>query len=202
MSLELLRQTTRPAHRMLEQRLSERLETISIEDYRALLTRFFGFFRPLEAQLTLLTGSGGAFFDFTPRLRAPLLVKDLVFLGLTEAAVAALPVCHPLPALSSPADAFGALYVSEGSALGGQVIARRLQARLGTRITHQNGLAFFYGDGPGVAARWNAFLQALARQPAETSVPAAQTALRTFEALARWLFPEIPLQQGGINALR
>ncbi len=57
--------------------------------------------------------------------------------------------------LASVAATFGSLYVLEGSALGGQVIARMARATLG--LNPGNGLAYFTGVDRHTAAGWTSF---------------------------------------------
>ena len=56
------------------------------------------------------------------RYRAPLILEDLARLGFP----AQPPLCLAMPSLRTHAQLLGALYVMEGSTLGGQVIARQL----------------------------------------------------------------------------
>lgn len=190
MCLSLLRQATRPAHQILESRLTGVLETISRAGYGSLLVKFLGFYRPIEARLAVLASEPDFPRQFEPQPRTPLLVRDLLVLGFPESTVATMPLCERLPDLTGAAQALGAFYVLEGAALGGQVIAPRLQARLG--VTPENGVAFFYGDGPPqVAARWKAFRQVLEHWPAQGTAAVAGAALQTFQTFERWLFPDV-----------
>ena len=186
--VSLVRETARSAHEVLETRLNAILENISLSGYETLLSRFFGFYQPMEARLTVLAGQPDFPPEFKFRSKAPLLAGDLLALGRSESFLRTVPLCERLPELSTTAQALGAIYVFEGAALGGQVIAPRLRSRLG--IMPQNGGAFFYGDGPRVAVRWKAFREVLAGTPAESAGPTAQAALQTFEAFNRWLFPD------------
>ena len=68
---------------------------------------------------------------------------------------------------------YGALYVAEGSALGGRVIARQLDYLFGDAA---EGRTFFRGDGDtgsGGDARlgWRTFLRSLAQDCDEASMP-------------------------------
>ena len=190
MCLSLLRQTTRPAHQILEDRLTGALETISRAGYGMLLAKFLGFYRPMETRLAVLASTPDFPRQFEPQPRTALLVRDLSALGFSENALATMPLCRSLPDLTGAAQALGALYVLEGAALGGQVVAPRLQARLG--VTPENGVAFFYGAGPRqVAARWKAFRQVLERWPAQSTDAIAEAALQTFQTFERWLFPDV-----------
>lgn len=112
--------------------------------------------------------------------RAFLVDQDLAALGL--------PVVGPqlavVPALADRAEALGSLYVMEGSALGGQLIAASLRHRLG--IEDGNGGAYFNGCGSGTAARWREYRGLVQEQlddDARARARAVDAAVRTFESL-------------------
>lgn len=117
--------------------------------YRRILQGFDAYLSVWEPQLAAaLPARLHAFF--AEGCRGALVRADLAALGVAERCET--PV--KLPALPSVAAAFGSLYVLEGSALGGQVIAREL-ARHG--IGPQAGGSYFAGAGPATGARWRAF---------------------------------------------
>ena len=82
--------------------------------------------------------------------------------------------------------AFGSMYVLEGSALGGQVIAKA--ARDSLDIHEHNGGAYFNGSGAATAARWRSFLGMLEAEVGREPTPcaaASKAAEQTFDALIR-----------------
>ena len=89
--------------------------------------------------------------DLPERRRADALASDLRALGVEP--LAPMPAPEPL----SDAEALGALYVIEGSTLGGQVIMRSLQ---GTDF-EAGATRFFDAYGPRTGAMWKAFCAAL-----------------------------------------
>ena len=112
--------------------------------------------------------------------RAFLVDRDLAALGLPALG----PGAAVVPLLEDRAEALGSLYVMEGSALGGQLIAAGLRRRLG--IDADNGGAYFTGCGSGTAARWReyrALAQAHLDDDARARARAADAAVRTFRAL-------------------
>ena len=109
------------------------------DDYVALLGVFGRLHGGLEAQLSAASWQRawvGVGVDITAHCRAGLLVDDLAGLGMTATA---FPVLPPFPCFGQ---AMGCLYVLEGSALGGPVVARMVQAAIGTVPT-----AFLTGRG-------------------------------------------------------
>jgi heme oxygenase len=117
------------------------------------------------------------------RGRHDALAADLACLEAeaAEHPLPALPAC--LPEASVPA-AFGSLYVIEGSALGGQVIAARLKRELG--LEPGRGASYFHGHGERTGAMWREF-----RQLAEAEIgadpirrrQACRAAQQTFDVL-------------------
>lgn len=114
-------------------------------------------------------------------------------LGLVRADLAALRA-EPVPCtvpdftqrlpLPDAASALGSMYVLEGSALGGQVIAKQVGAQLG--LTPANGAAYFQGWGDETGRHWREFREALAaRVPADGDAceRACAAACRTFDLM-------------------
>jgi heme oxygenase len=118
---------------------------------------------------------------FEQRSRLPMLRRDLAALGLQPFAME-----DPVAALALPdmGAVFGSLYVLEGSALGGQMIARQLHLHLG--LGPDNGAAYFNGWGERTGALWADFRERLALElgPDEAALRSAcAAAVATFEAL-------------------
>ena len=66
--------------------------------YRHHLKRLLGYYRPLERQLTRWCGEWTLHdFDFTGRLKSPLIAQDLLALGLSSSEIASAPDSAALP---------------------------------------------------------------------------------------------------------
>ena len=125
---------------------------------------------------------------FATRSRRSLLEQDLARLhaGPGEPEHAAR-VCSQAVSrinVASVSAIFGSMYVLEGSALGGQVIARSARETLG--LGPENGAAYFNGHGRHTAARWAEFRQLLeerVEEGAEARRLACEAACQTFDAL-------------------
>jgi heme oxygenase len=89
--------------------------------------------------------------------------------------------------MATPPRRLGALYVVEGSALGGLVLARGLDSLLGRDAT--DGRLFFTGRGRGARAGWSTFLQHLSRLDGDPAaeIEAIGAAQETFAVFAAWL---------------
>jgi heme oxygenase len=181
--IQKLRHETALAHERIERDLDIEARLVDVDRYRALVERLYGFHAPWEA------AAGVAFADegfFEERRKLGLLCRDLMTLGHSSESIARLPVCSSPPPTASRAEMFGALYVMEGSTLGGAVIARLVRRRLG--FMAGGGCDYFSAYGPRLGAMWTAFrerLETVASPETDDHVVAA--ANRTFEAMRRWM---------------
>jgi heme oxygenase len=182
-----LRLSTAEAHRAVEVDLGLPDSVADLEDYRRCLAAFYRLYRPLEAALAAFDDWTSIGVEIAARAHTPRLAVDLSALGLDPQA---LPDARSaaLPVLSNFATALGALYVLEGSTLGGRVILRLLQERLGERI--RDASAFFGGHGARTAESWKEFKQSLDRYGAahpdriRTVVDGANT---SFRCIGSWM---------------
>jgi heme oxygenase (biliverdin-IX-beta and delta-forming) len=182
MILQRLREETRAAHEAIERDLDALGAHASVERYRVLVTRFFGFYAVWEPQIG--TALGDEDF-FAPRRKTHLLEQDLGVLGYDRSAIQALPRCRDLPPFPGLPETLGSLYVLEGSTLGGQVIARRLERSLG--FADGRGYAFFRSYGREVGAMWRALGARLLALPLPAGEAAVGSAQLTFARLHSWL---------------
>ncbi len=68
-------------------------------------------------------------------------------------------LCEKLPDIRTAAQAFGCIYVMEGSTLGGKIIYNTLKKQLD--LDKMRGASFFYGYGPETGIRWKTFGESL-----------------------------------------
>ncbi|WP_052388921.1 biliverdin-producing heme oxygenase [Belnapia moabensis] len=147
--------------------------------YVALLRRLLGFHAAIEAALAAAPPLGRYGIDLAERRRAPLLWADLAHLGaLAEAPLA------PVPGFATAAEALGALYVTEGSILGGHQLARGLDHLL----PPGEGRGFLLGHGARHGAMWAACCAAIEACGAEPGGLAGMQAgaAATFAAFEAW----------------
>lgn len=150
-----LKQRTAHQHQQTEDGVDLMRDDFSLKEYQNLLIRFYAFYKPFEARMQSAIEEKAIAFDYTARLNMPRLQNDLQSLGMTKEEIAAIEPFDSLPTLESPEKIFGALYVVEGSTLGGQVIARHLKEKFG--LDETSGIAFFSGYGKETGKMWNAF---------------------------------------------
>jgi heme oxygenase len=174
--LPALRAATRAPHARIDRIVNLR-QLADAQHYGRVLQGLAGFLPPCEAAIaTALPPGWHAWLRL--RSRRPFLQQDLRALGLPTSAPPAI-----LPRLPSAAAAWGAVYVIEGSALGGQVITRSLAA---AGMGPGRGAAYFHGWGDATGAMWHEVRSLLSRQlaDADTLPQACEAACATFDALA------------------
>jgi heme oxygenase (biliverdin-IX-beta and delta-forming) len=181
--LERLKTETRPAHDRIEKAMDLDQRIATREGYKNLLTRFYGFHSAWEKAAGTVAPDK-AFFE--SRCKTRLLAKDLGALGMQEDEIIRLPQCDPLMPLPSAPAVLGSMYVVEGSTLGGAIIAREVERRLG--LGPETGCAYFRSYGRGIGTMWKQFGSRLL----EASSPEAddvilETARKTFDVMHDWL---------------
>ena len=180
--LARLKRETAAEHAAIEAATGIMHPGLGLDEYRAYLERTYGFYRPVEGLLARHGVWPALGLDAAPRVKLPLLARDLRALGSDPAS---LPLCEALPDLGSAAEAAGQAYVLEGSTLGGRVISKHVQARLGADAPR----AFLDGYGADTGERWQAFraaLRAFADSP-EREASVIVGAKQTFATFTRWL---------------
>lgn len=193
MILARLRETTRPLHEQLESEMPLLRPDFSLDDYRTLLGRFYGFLLPLNAAVFEHAEWQSLPGDWAERHRFNRIIalqNDLQHLGVEDPAKQ-FPICEAVPEVSTFAQALGCAYVFEGSTLGGQIIARHLGQKFG--IDADSGASYFTAYGAQTGVRWKEFCNALESFASQNDNndslidAACITACGTFELLRGWL---------------
>ncbi|MCB2406492.1 biliverdin-producing heme oxygenase [Hymenobacter lucidus] len=175
--LQQLRLETRPYHDALEQNefnqaLGAGIITPAITHH--FLAKLYGFLVPYEARLR--QHGFGPEWQLELRQRAHLIPADL------GVGAAALPLCPAMPPLATEAQLLGAMYVMEGSTLGGQVLARQL-AKAGIEAR-----SYFSGNGEQTGPLWKSFCQLLSEAATEENqAEIVASASQTFQTLYAWI---------------
>ena len=181
--LERLKIETRPAHDRIEAAIDLDRRIGSPDAYRNLLIRFYGFHASWERKAAPMAPDRG-FFE--RRRKAALLVRDLTALGLKSEDIMRLPQCRSLMPLPAPEAVLGSMYVVEGSTLGGAVIAREVERRLG--LTPDTGCAYFRSYGRDIAGMWKSFGAMLMKASSpEADDLIVESAQKTFDVMHDWL---------------
>ncbi len=148
-SLEL-KENTENIHKEAEKVMIAWLRKIRTQkEYVEFLNWMYAFYGPLEDRIKLLLTSD-IFPDMEKRSRADFLLRDMEAAGIP---LPAPEICRDLPELNSFGKALGALYVVEGSTLGGRVIAGMLSRQLGS----EKNLSYFNSYGNETGSMWLSF---------------------------------------------
>lgn len=174
-----MKKETEAAHQDTEALLLPKLTCIqSVAGYAAVLRMFYGYFHPLEEKIQAFV-TPALLPDIRQRRTSFFILEDLKAMRIEAGAV---PVCQALPAVNNLPQAFGAMYVLEGSTLGGKMIAKMLSKNVAVPA---EALRFFSGYKDQTGAMWTAFVAALNQQ---RDIPAVvSSAAETFSFLSRWM---------------
>ncbi|MFP4308914.1 MAG: biliverdin-producing heme oxygenase [Desulfococcaceae bacterium] len=168
-----------PLHRLL-------LPDFSLSEYVAVLKRLYGFLCAAEPAAAAALATALSEADTRKLWRLPHLAADLSHFGVTAADLEILPVCPDPPTFPTASRAVGWFYLSEGSRLGGQVLAGGLKERLG--LGPETGAAYFGSRGENPGHRWRRFQsmadQLISPQAQQETIAAA---CDCFDQLNRWL---------------
>jgi heme oxygenase len=184
--LQKLRGQTAYWHQQLEQtRISKVIleDSVTINDYRQYLVKMYGFVQPFE---DLVLPQLATFLpDIDSRRKVRSIEKDLVAIGMDEQEIKQLPR-FSFDTNWSEAEALGAMYVMEGSSLGGAVIYKHIAKILG--LSNGQGASYFYGYGPTTGSNWKAFINTLTQYAMEQNAgqQITDSAENTFKNIHGW----------------
>ncbi len=188
----MLRARTREHHERIETvpALARLLDPdLALSEYAQLLNRLLRFHSALEPRIQRAISPESPARRLLDTHRIHSLQDDLRWLG-------AVPSGGPVsvPVIATHAESLGALYVLEGSGLGGRVIARSLADHLGVR--NGCGASFYDGLTAGMAReRWRTLCVALDLSGDEVSdhemVEAARATFASLEQLLRQTEPAV-----------
>lgn len=184
MFTEKLKEATLANHQQTEKILVGKMKSMrSMQDYIAILTSFYGYFGGLEKQIERYINQS-TLADYDERRKTSAIADDIKALGGNIPAIA---TNNELPQIANYLQAFGALYVIEGSTLGGQIISKMVQQHL--PVQDGKGLSFFNGYGDKMHQMWGAFkdiLNKAAATPEDEQIIIA-AANDTFAKFKTWL---------------
>ena len=178
-----LKEGTAAIHRQIEERVPVFRPGFDLEDYRELLERFYGFWTPLETQLSKVRELEHPELELAGRLKSGLLRNDLRILGRDPDTV---PRCEDLPSVNTFLSGIGCLYVLEGSTLGARLISKRIGSEL--QLRDGSGGSFFNAYGESVGRRWTEFRNFVTpRVDPDGAEETVATARQTFQCFYEWL---------------
>jgi len=169
-----IKEATKTAHQGLEKKVVLKMKAIrSNADYADLLKHFYAYFNAVEKAITPYITTD-LLPDHAERRNSEYLKKDIEELGSD---VNDLPAVT-LPEISNTLQALGAMYVMEGSIMGGPIIVQML-GKYGVNT----GISFFSGYGEATGMMWGKFvgvMNAEAKSEEEEDI-AVLAANETFE---------------------
>ncbi len=200
MDLKLLREATRPEHEATEAAVPLMQPGLTREDYVAVLLRFH---RVVCAWDTFAAAEAPAAFQelVRQRRRCASLEADLRELGQEPIDTLAKPeLVKQIRAVTGgdagglyPESRFlGAMYVLEGSTLGGQYIALHVESVLGLSPGH--GDRFFRGYEERTMPMWREFQQVLRAVPEEQGGAVIEAAKGMFGIFQDWMTKDEPVE--------
>lgn len=179
--LQDLKTSTRPQHDQIEKTIDFLREDMTLEDYKYLLKKFYGFYYTFEKFLK----ETNLPLDYSQRYKLPRLKNDLENLGMSSQEIEKLPVLK-MKFPSSLEVVLGQLYVIEGSTLGGMVLKKHFEKKFS--LTPDTGLSFFTGYGAETMSFWKEFQEILIESSSEKANPLIiDSAQITFLTLETWM---------------
>ncbi|BAV05955.1 heme oxygenase [Filimonas lacunae] len=168
-----IKEATKEAHLFLEKKVVKQLKEIRTnKDYADFLKHFYAYFNHLEKAIAPFI-TVDVLPDYAQRRNSSYLKNDIEELGSDISELPATTV----PQITSTLQALGALYVMEGSIMGGPIIVKMLEK---ANIT--TGVSFYSGYGENTGQMWGVFtgvMNAQAKTEEEESV-AIEAAKETF----------------------
>lgn len=182
-----LRAQTTPCHKALEANpysTALMAHEVTLTDYATYLRKLYGFVKPYEQQV--FSTLANYIPDIDSRRKTALLESDLKALGYTDGQIAALPQ-YSYISPQSVAQAFGAMYVLEGSTLGGSIIYKKLNHLI--QVDKDSNGKYFTAYGETSGMKWKAFIEAFTNYVVgnQAQQETINSAIVTFTSMDKWL---------------
>ncbi|MFB9076127.1 biliverdin-producing heme oxygenase [Flavobacterium procerum] len=168
----IIKEATKTGHQETEKKVVLRIKNISSDaDYIELLKCFYVYFNEVEKAIAPYINA--VLPDYSERRNSSYIKADIEVLG---GSIDKLPAASTAE-IKDPIQAMGALYVLEGSIMGGPYIVQMLQKK-----GIEKGFSFFSGYGNESGLKWASFTAALNILPKTESdvVKAVDAARETF----------------------
>ena len=183
---EQLKDSTHPSHQALEKKMVSIIKTIRTrQDYVKFLKLMYGYYSALERRVQEYVSD----IEIGKRRKAERLLEDISYFESTTSPE----MCSELPPIRSHAEALGAMYVMEGSIMGGKIIERMIKGQAG--MDGPSGFSFFNGYGEDTGRMWEEFKVFLNRPFDEMEkLNLILTANRTFITFYNWIDKHAAIQ--------
>ena len=186
-----LKKNTYPEHQAAEKKMILALKKLETqEDYIRMLSWLYSFYAPLEDRIRQYV-TEDTLPDITKRCRAGYILEDIKQSGETAGEIGEITANKitsapekDLPIIDSADRALGALYVLEGSTLGGRIIAGMITRQLGPTA----GNSYFNSYGAETENMWQSFKDFLDQpRSAEQQAAIIDAAKETFITFKNWI---------------
>jgi heme oxygenase (biliverdin-IX-beta and delta-forming) len=180
---ERLKNETHQSHVDVEKLILPRVKNLDSKSaYASLLKLFYGYFKPIEDKVDKVIDEQ-ILPDYNERRKASVIAQDMAKVNDEKCEK----ICSDLPEITSPDHALGALYVMEGSTLGGKVLTKMITERM--QLTPDEGVRFFNGYGADTFSKWHAFKEHLNNYSSEKQVQdtVVNAANETFIKFKNWI---------------
>ncbi|HEY0742734.1 MAG TPA: biliverdin-producing heme oxygenase [Chryseosolibacter sp.] len=175
-----LKEQTRLVHADLEKKLLTHIQGVKDTGrYTRLLVLMYGYYAALEQQLDRFRQD---LPDYNIRRKSQAILDDLDVLAYPTKQI---PVCLDVPSIHSLPSALGAMYVLEGSTLGGKIISKMLLKQVPTL---EGSTRFFQGYKEESMTMWQKFKEHLHSTVDESQQHETHFAAKeTFVKFKKWL---------------
>jgi heme oxygenase len=169
---------TEKEHQKLEKKVIGKLKSINNESsYAEMLKIFYAYFGAIEEAIKPFITSD-LLPDYSQRRSSKDIKQDILELGsdVNDS------FTTNVPQITNSTQALGALYVLEGSIMGGSIIVKVVE-----KAGIKKGISFFSGYGQNTSYMWSTFIDVLNKnaETEEKEVEAIQSADETFEHFSR-----------------
>jgi heme oxygenase len=179
LDIQRLRRETENDHRAVEDTFPLMHEDLTVTQYIGCLLQMYGMVSAWEDR-SLEVAPRWMQPELMARKRKSMLELDLAWFGVKNTD----DLRPVLPEMKNLASFLGAMYVMEGSTLGGRLIARQLQKKL--HLSEGKGDAYFVGHGDQTGPMWKEFCEVLKMrvtdEETESVVLSAKAMFATYES--------------------
>jgi heme oxygenase (biliverdin-IX-beta and delta-forming) len=178
---EEIKALTSSAHQALEKYLVSIIRQIgSVEDYKKVLVLFYGYYKPVERLIET---------HLRTSLPIPLHARKsdslLSDINQIQHQAEIISVATSVPLLQNPTQALAALYVLEGSTLGGKYILQMVRKKID--LPEGKGDSFLSGHGVNTELNWKCFKDFLDEEINESDKDMFVKAVNdTFDRFNHW----------------
>jgi heme oxygenase len=181
LDIQILRRETAADHEAVEGSMPLMHEGLDTTEYVACLRQMYGVVAAWEEKAEAIAPEWLR-ETLVARQRRFLLKSDLEQFGIRDED----PRRAPMPALEDLPSLLGAMYVMEGSTLGGQFIAKHVETAL--QLEEGKGNSYFRGHGSRTGQMWKEFCEMLKSKVADENTEAVVASAKAmFAVFGSWM---------------